>query len=142
MGLDEQIQKFFNEKYSPDLIPLVSKNTISIPKSIDLFISFLGMMIKVGWAFMWQEQYSPSFVKFAYSHIGLMIARAITPEINKIASRLDGVYNTEADVVFGTEIYPGARYCNTHSPHSLWHQQSADCFFDLVMVFDKLYGLI
>lgn len=142
LSLPEEVVTFFNDKYSPDIIPLVAKSKIGLAQSIDLFISFAGMLIKVGWAFMWQEQYSPSFIKGAYSHVGLEFARAITPAINGLASYLDGIYSTDADVVFGTEIYPGARYCNTNSPHSLWHQQSADCFFDLVMVFDKLYGLI
>ena len=142
LNLPQEVQDFFNNKYSPEIIPLLAENSISIFESIDLFISFAGMLIKIGWAFLWQEQYSPPIIKGMYNHFGLMLARAVTPELNRLASYLDGIYNTEADVVFNTEIYPGARYCNAQSAHALWHQQSANGLFDLILVMDKLYGLL
>lgn len=100
------------------------------------------MLIKMAWAFMWQEQFSPGFMKYAYNSFGLTVGEYITPAINLVASLIDQVENTESDVKWGTELYPGARYCNTKSPHSLWHQQSADALIDLILVLDKMYGLI
>lgn len=122
IGMQPQVQDFFNDHYCPEIAALIPKRRFSVIDAVDVWISFLGMMIKILWAFLWQEYFIPLPNEAFYSKPFMTLVRAITPNINAFAAKLERFYNTEADVVFGTELYPGARHCNTHSPHALWHQ--------------------
>ena len=68
----------------------------------------------------------------------MQVAVWLTPFVNNLATSIGGM-----PVMFGVkDIYPGSTYCNVHSPHSLWHQQTGNGFFDFVMMSDFIYGLI
>ena len=69
-------------------------------------------------------------------------AVAATPFVNKLATSISGMPETDPDVVSAHHIYPGAEYCNIHSPHALWHQQTGNGFLDFVMMGDFILGLI
>jgi hypothetical protein len=122
---------------------LTATTDISFPlaKKVLLVKRFAGVLVKIGWAFLWQEQFSP-LPKWIYSNLLMEWAVSATPAVNRWASELSGMPETDGDVISGHHVYPGSEYCNIHSPHALWHQQSANGFLDFVMMSDYVVGLI
>lgn len=127
-------------------LPMMIKAAASIELSIyDLFLlskRLTGAIIKLVWALLWQESIIHLPKWFLYSDTVIRLATAVTPAINALATFISGIPQTDLSVVAGQHIYPGSDYCNAHSPHALWHQQTAVGFFDLIMMADFVVGLI
>ena len=56
IGMQPQVQDFFTNYYSTEIADLIPRRRFSILEAVDVWISFLGMLIKIVWAFLWQEQ--------------------------------------------------------------------------------------
>jgi hypothetical protein len=39
-------------------------------------------------------------------------------------------------------LYPGDAHCRTHSPHALWHEESANGLLEIVFLADYVHGLL
>ena len=115
---------------------------LGIIESIDALVSLVGMIIKILWAFLWQEEFDVGLRPILTSPFVLSYAVQLTPYVNMIGEKLDGIKNTDAFMVSTENVYPGWDKCNLESPHALWHKQSADGFLDLVLVVDKIMGML
>jgi hypothetical protein len=55
-----------------------------------------------------------------------------TPYINSFANSLTSFPQTDVDVDNLKNNYPGDDFCRYETPHSLWHEQSANGLLELV----------
>ena len=136
--LPPEVRTFFIDHFNPEIIPLVSKLPIGILDSVDILTRMGGMLVKILWAFLWQEQFlTPKvFLKPISRHIGA----SLSPWVMGVGSAIDRIPQTSEYMITGEHVYPGWEYCNIHSDHSLWHQLSADGLTDLVLVIDYVQG--
>lgn len=126
--------------FIPEVGQLTHKFSLSLGESIDVMTRFFGVLVKILWAFLWQEFFlSP---KWIFHPIALHVGASVTPLINDIGNLLSGFPQTDIYMKEGKDVYPGWRTCNVHSPHALWHQESADGLADLILLVDYLVGLI
>jgi len=133
---------YLKNTYEPDAEKLVKTYSISTADSIEVFKKFIGTLIKLIWAFSWQEEFFP-FLAPVYNHPFVMkLLVDLTPKINAFASKLNGFPQTDAHMASGKNIYPGSGFCDYDSPHALWHEQSANGFVELMLWADYFYGVI
>lgn len=79
-----------------------------------------------------------------------MTGHAITKELGKLAAptimswgtALDKIPQTDENVVKSDHVYPGSNFCNSDSPHALWHEMSAQALMDLVFFVDEIDGVL
>lgn len=64
------------------------------------------------------------------------------PHWNALSTRLSGFAQSDDDVVNARNVYPGAAHCRTHSPHALWHEESANGLLEIVFLADYVHGLL
>ena len=64
------------------------------------------------------------------------MASHVTPLFNRAIDKLTGMPFNDLG------IYPGAAYCNQHSPHAIWHQQTSVGYYELIMLADYAVGLL
>ena len=130
----------------PELKVLIADKTIPWYSAIDVMIRFTGVVTKIMWAFVWQEETlimpdDPDNWIYTSSD-GLKFMALLTPHINWWASLLSGMPQTDEQMVIGKGTYPGAEYCNADSPHALWHDQTANGFLEVMLLTDYMYGVI
>ena len=133
-----EVVTFFVDHYIPEIKQVLKPVKVTFQDSIDILTAFFGMLIKMLWAFLWQEQFlTPAW---AFKLIPLHVGAAITPYVMAFGSKIDGIEQTSDYMVRGEDVYPGWRHCNVKSDHALWHQISADALTDLVLVVDYAMG--
>lgn len=64
------------------------------------------------------------------------------PHWNAFSTQLSGFAQTDSDVVEAHNMYPGDAHCRTHSPHALWHEESANGLLEIVFLADYVHGLL
>ena len=64
----------------------------------------------------------------------------MTPWINWAADLISGMPETDKAITSGEHLYPGSSFCNYDSAHAFWHEQSANGFFEIMMLADIVYG--
>lgn len=96
--------------------------------------------MKILYAFIWQE----FFIKatFLYNPVGLRLGAGFLPLWNEVADRIGGFHNPDSNVRLSKDVYPGDSYCRTWSPHSLWHEQSANGLLELIYFGDYVNYVI
>ena len=117
--LPQEVRDFFLAHFIPEIIPLVKNVPVTFIDSFEILTRMSGMLIKILWAFLWQEQFltPPWALKMFPLHIGA----TITPWVMKIGSEIDGIPQTSDYMIKGEHVYPGWKKCNVASPHALWH---------------------
>ena len=79
---------FIQDKYLPELGNALTKVSVSFLDRLDILRKFTGMLMKIVYAFVWQEYFIP--LTFIYNSWGLYIGAGFTPTWNKIASFVSG----------------------------------------------------
>ena len=128
------------DQFLPAMVDATVEFRLSNRQKYLLICRFAGVVTKIGWAFLWQEQFSP-LPTWIFTNMVMRVAVFLTPSVNAFATFIGGMPETDLGIVQGINVYPGAKYCNVHSPHALWHQ-TGNGFLDFVMMGDFVYGLI
>jgi len=131
--------QFIQEHYLPELEKSVSGITLTADEKVDLVKKFAGMLMKIAYAFLFQEYFIP--LPFLYGDTVLGYAAEFMPTWNSWAVKLSGYVQTDDDVKNGTNLYPGQAQCKTHSPHALWHEESANGLLEIALVGDTVHRL-
>ena len=131
---------FVVDHYLPELHDAVKNITVSHANQKSLVFRFIGMLIKIGYAFMWQEFFIP--LKFLYNPIFLPIGAKLLPDLNELSSRISGVPQTDDNVQFSHDVYPGDSQCRGYSPHALWHEASANGLLEIVFIGDFMNKIL
>lgn len=128
------------DHYMPELKVAIHGIKIPFSDKSDLFFRLLGALIKIGWAFIWQEDFIP--LPFLYNEITLPIGAAITPVINELSARISQVPQTDENVNKSHDVYPGDGFCRNYSPHALWHEESANGLLEIVFMSDFINKIL
>ena len=128
--------------YMPDATSTIAKINVSTADSFEVFKKLMGTLIKLIWAFSWQEEFMP-FLEPVYDKPTIRgFLAGLTPYVNSLASKINGFPQTESTMASGQNIYPGSTFCDKDSPHALWHEQSANGFVELMLWADFYYGVL
>jgi phosphoribosyl 1,2-cyclic phosphodiesterase len=61
---------------------------------------------------------------------------------NRWSSDLSGIPQTDEAVITSIDLYPGVQFCRNYSPHSLWHEESANGLLELVLMADSVNNIL
>ena len=64
------------------------------------------------------------------------------PHYNALSTQISGFPETDDAVTNAKNLYPGDSKCRSHSPHALWHEESANGLLEIVFTADFVHGLI
>ena len=131
---------FVIDHYLPELKKAVINITIAHDDARDLSYRFVGMLIKIGWAFVWQEFFIP--LGFLYNPIFNNLGAMATPDINEFAAHISNVPQTDINVNKSQNVYPGDSQCRGYSPHALWHEESANGLLEIVFLGDFMHKIL
>lgn len=127
---------FFKNQYLPELKTKVTKVQFPLMTSISVIRKFGGTLMKIIFAFLYQEKYMhlPGF----NTPEGIKIGASIMPQLNGLADGLSGFKETDTNVNESVNVYPGQAFCKTDQSHSLWHEASANGLLDIVFTTDYI----
>jgi hypothetical protein len=131
---------FIMKSYMPELHDATKHLSTTQEEKTSLFEKLTGCLIKLLYAFLYQEHYVP--VPELWTPIGLEIGAYMMPFVNAIADDITHFPNDDQDVKSSKNVYPGDSYCNTYQAHSLWHEQSANGLLELVYVADYINSVL
>ena len=131
---------FIVDHYLPELKTAISGIVVSHEDKKSLVFRFIGMIIKIIYAFMWQEFFIP--LDFLYNDITLPIGAKLLPDVNELASKISGVPQTDVNVNTSKNVYPGDAQCRGYSPHALWHEASANGLLEIVFLCDYINKIL
>ena len=118
----------------PELHDSVIGVKISFKEKKQLLNQWLSLVMKVIYAFAFQEQFFP--LPMLYHFIPMEIAAHFMPVWNRVANWLNDFAQTDSDFNHAINVYPGDYYCRHYSPHALWHEESAGLLFDFSLTAD------
>jgi len=64
------------------------------------------------------------------------------PHWNALSTQVSGFSETDDAVVNAKNLYPGDAHCRAHSPHALWHEESANGLLEIVFMADYAHSVI
>lgn len=104
-----------------------------------LISKFAGTLIKLIFAFLYQEKYVkvPGFKL----PLTIQIGGHMISVINYIADVLTMFPQTDENVNKSEDLYPGQATCKYQQGHSIWHEMSANGLLDLVYLCDYIHAL-
>ena len=138
LGVSAEDKAFFLEDYLP-LIQNTTENVkISLLEKAELMESTAGTVIKLMYAFLWQEQIDLGGANLTPE--ANAFGAALLPHINAYANNLTSWDHYVEDVQMGTG-YPGSGWCNDIIPHAKWHVQTAAALGDVARLMDEVLRL-
>lgn len=136
---DKESRDFIINKYLPELHDGIKYLDVSLTNKYLIFKKFTGVLVKIMYAFAFQEHYlhipgfkTETMIKWGGKHVHV---------INSLADSLTGFAQTDGNVNMSQNVYPGADICNYEQGHSIWHEVSANGLLDLVYFSDFINGL-
>jgi len=131
---------FLLDHYLPTIRSALADVNLSILQKLTLTRAFVGTLIKLLYAFVWQERVFPNpfFLKPGVNELGA----TLMPVVNSLANTITGFKHYDAEIQASKNIYPGDTFCRVNQSHSKWHEQSANGLLDLVYMADKIKGVI
>lgn len=127
------------KKYLPALGEQVKNFNLNFFQSAGVAAKFFAVLIKIGWAFLWQEEFVPS--QFLWHPLTMSIAVSLTPFVYSLADHLSGFYEKDHDVNSLGKVFPGDKFCRIDSPHALWHEVSANGLMNFAYLANHINGL-
>jgi len=131
---------FVVNQYLPELKKGVAHVDLSMADKKDLVNKFFGMIMKIGFAFLWQEFFIP--LPELYHTLPNEFGAFILPYWNGVSSKISGFPQTDMNVANAKNVYPGDDKCRGFSPHALWHEESANGLLEIVFLADTVAGLL
>ena len=86
--IPKEAAQFIQGHYLPELGEAVKDISLSFSGRLDLLRKFSGMLLKILYAFMWQEFFVP--LGFLYNPVGLWFGATLMPAWNWFASGVSG----------------------------------------------------
>ena len=138
--LDPPTRDFIVNSYMPAFKEAIKGLKLSFEEKEDIVFKFVGMILKIGYAFLYQEIYV--HVPFLYKTIPMAVNAELMPFINGVASRISQFPQTDKNVTSSKGVYPGDDKCRPYSPHAVWHEESANGFLEIVLLSDVINGIL
>jgi hypothetical protein len=124
---------FLTDTYMPEFRAVVtSQMAIGGEDRAVLANQFIGTVMKMAYAFYWQEQ----IVDRDHLDDAEAIARGaeMQPVFNAIANDITGFTHVDLEFQQSIDVYPGDAKCRAEQPHSIWHEQSGNGLVDMALV--------
>lgn len=138
-GKDEA--KFLTQKYAPTFRNATKDVKLSVVTKASLALRGAGTVMKLVYAFLWQEKMIPWF-GLHDAGINRLGGQAL-PFINKLANMLTGYKQPSKDVQDGVNVYPGDQECRVGtSPHTKWHEAAGTGLLDLMHLADDMNRIL
>jgi len=132
--------EFVNKHYLPAVFNVTADIKLSQLQKAQLLSKLAGTIVKLGYAFAWQEWVFPSpwLLRPGVNALGA----ELLPSVNRIADFLTGFPRTDPAMIHSKNVYPGDERCRKQQPHSKWHEESANGLLDLMYLLNFQRGLI
>ncbi|EGB09438.1 hypothetical protein AURANDRAFT_63034 [Aureococcus anophagefferens] len=146
-NLSDAVVAFMTDELLPAQRAAVAElpSPLSALERAGLACKFVGTMLKLGYAFLWQEYFFP------WSRVYLCIygvatndlGAALMPMVNKVANLLTGFKHADADQQRCERVYAADDRCRKLdvAPHAKWHESSANGLLDLALLADDVHKL-
>jgi hypothetical protein len=124
---------FLTEQYMPEFRRVVSSQIpIGGQDRAELSNQFIGTVMKMIYAFYWQEQ----IVDRDHLDDAEAIARGaeMQPVLNALANEITGFQHVDMEFQQSIDVYPADAKCRAEQPHSIWHEQSGNGLVDMALV--------
>ena len=132
---------FLIDDYFPELREATKDIEVAHSDKQSLINKFFGMLMKLIYAFLWQEHFIP--MPSVYKHqSAIRLGAWLLPHWNALSTSISGFAQTDKDVVSAKNVYPGDSYCQGYSPHAIWHEESANGLLELVFMADAVNGVL
>jgi len=125
--------EFLTESYLPEFRRVVtSQVAIGGQDRADLCNKFIGTVIKMMYAFYWQEQIVDR------DHLddteAIQRGAEMQPVVNALANEITGFTHVDMEFQASIDVYPADAKCRSEQPHSIWHEQSGNGLVDMALV--------
>jgi len=138
--LAPDVASFIIEKFLPAMKEAKKDLHVSMGDKVKILRKFFGMIIKIGYAFLYQEIFVS--VPFLYHNIPMQINSILMPHINHFASGISQFPQLDPNVNASKDVYPGDDTCRAYSPHAVWHEESAAGFLEIIFLSDFINGVL
>ena len=141
--LDEKQAVFLTEDFGPAFSEALKDAGVKLGfvERFTLGLKFAGTMIKLLYAFVWQEAIIPG--AYLENENLNRIGGEIIPAVNGLANALTGFPHSDGDLQSAVNVYPGDAKCRVGpSPHAKWHEQSSNGLMDLMYLVSDLKAVI
>jgi len=138
-GVPNEMREFIFDSYLPLLDQHIGHINLSLLEKAQLSENTIGTLIKLLYAFFWQE----SIIDLGGLNTTPEINAAgadFTPQLNAFANNFTQWELTVEDVQLGGG-YPGSAGCNDVIPHAKWHAQTAAALADMTRLMDFVLAL-
>merc|ERR1711971_415681 len=139
-SLPEDIKLFLEEHYLPEIRLATQDVHVGILEKAQLELDFLATLIKLIYAFLWQEYALTSADIFLDPEVNVLGANAMS-SVNALANYLNSFPVLSEPLQSGYGVYPGDTWCQPQEPHSKWHTESANGLMDLMMLADSVFKI-
>jgi len=139
-GLPDDARAFIFDHYLPEIRLATAEVSIGLLQKAQFELNTVGTLMKIIYAFLWQEYALTSNDLFLDPEVNILGAAAIVT-INKLADSLEDFPTLDMALQTGYGTYPGDSWCNPQEPHSKWHVESANGLMDLMMLADNIFRL-
>jgi hypothetical protein len=138
---DEGTKEFILDHYLPEIRKATAHMLpLSEEEKSKLTGNVIGTLLKLGYAFLWQEQAVtlPILLQPKINEIGT----TLLPIVNNIATSFTTFEHSSPLFQLGHNFFPGQDHCNLWDPHSKWHLETGIALPDLAFLFDEIHRLI
>ena len=128
------------QQYLPEILKATKHNTMPIKARVSIAVKTVGVLVKIIYAFLFQEQFLnvPGF----QTPLAIQIGAVLVPWATALADNLTGFTQTDQLVNDSVNVYPGQPHCKSDQGHSIWHEVSANGLLDLVYLCDYVNSLV
>lgn len=102
-------RKWLTDEYLPEIVRATRGNRIPIKYRLDLWVKLVGVLIKLVYAFAFQEQYLP--IPGFQTHPLIYAGGFMIPTVFAIADTFTGFMQTDSNVNNSINLYPGHSHC-------------------------------
>jgi len=139
-NLPDDMKLFLLDHYLPEIRLATADVNLGILDNIQLELDTLATLMKLIYAFLWQEYVLTGSDIFLDPEVNVLGA-AFMSTVNSLANYLNSFPVLSDPLQSGYGVYPGDTWCNPQEPHSKWHVESANGLMDLMMLADSVFRL-
>ena len=140
-NVTDDLVNFILDDYLSELQNLTANVNLGPLEHTRFIGNFLSSLIKLIYAFLWQEQRLTDNDIFLDPEVNGR-GWELLPAVNAFANALNSFDYADAAFQEGTDIYPGDVWCNPVWPHAKWHLESAIGLLDLTYTGDEIHRLL
>ena len=123
----------------PELKKAAGHFNLNIGKSLDLLGKFGAILVKIVYAFLWQEETLPT--SFLFKKPIIQMGVYLAPTVYAFADHMSGFYEHDDVMNHMGNTFPGHDQCRTESPHAFWHDVSANALINFAYLANHINGL-